>query len=1057
MKIFKTFNGTLCALLLLFPQLVMADWVDVQNDITISTTRPSIDRATREYIVYVTITNSGTTTIPGPFRILVANANLTVSSEDGMSTDDIPFFNVASQEIASGDSIETKVRFVFDRRAISFDATLQNLDPNTATYVEAEGGGAGELLYMGSEFTLTDGDPSYVSINSTDANEPTDDNRVVQLGITFPQAANYELYVRLRVGPDAANDDSFFSPSGFGVNNGWISINSISGFPAPGESGYQPNEPVVGGGSSVTQVWKWVKLAGTVYTVPEGELTQTFRFAGREDGLDIDKFAFAQEGVLFTIEELESGLAGEVVPPPEPFVPQGPPMADGKDKFVGGVCCGRQAVNFTAYWNQVTPENGGKWGSAEPTRDVFNWTELDQAYNMAKDNGYIYKHHVLVWGNQQPSWISALPATEQLEEILEWYNAVNDRYADIDFIEVVNEFDNDPPNSANNGPGYIDALRLFAPETTTELISHYVGLGMDQSAAAAQAARFDWIINAFQMARNIFPATTKLMINEYSVINTGSRTSLMIELVELLDERGLIDAIGFQGHAFSTTGNNQNMLDNIDRLAATGFDLYVTELDIDGPTDLIQLMDYQRLFPMFWNHPAIKGITMWGYLPGHWRENQGAHLAFENGAEKPALVWLKGYVRGVLPLVTAPGNVETSNSVTAGTAVVDLETTTINGSAHPDGETITWSILGGSGAELFAIDANTGEITVSAGLTLSSYNLLVQVQVGEYISTLLDLNITVEGGGVPEPTVITYDFISGLQGWRGDYGTTTVVNHNPAEQAAEIVADWSVTSQNVIGQISETDYTGASIEYTIRVTQAQVDAGMTAQGYVQTGAQGSYARMYGPVVPLTVGVNTFTFNPTDNGNNDITIIERVSLQLNGSLAATPAELDTILLDKVTVTLPFIAPPTTVEYNFLTDAEGWRNDYGTNSVVGYDPAAQAAEIVPDWSANSQNLIKQISQADYAGTSIEYTITVTQAQVDGGLTAQGYVQTGDPAYVRMYGPVEPLVAGINTFSFSPTDSGSGDIAIIERIALQLNGPLTDGTADTILLDNVTITFP
>ncbi|WP_416308437.1 endo-1,4-beta-xylanase [Neptunicella sp. SCSIO 80796] len=1058
MKFFTATKGMFYILITLFSCIANASWTDIQSDIAISMSKPVIDRADRVYVVQITLTNSGETVISGPLRLLIENSTIELINSDGSNDQGIPYINIALPQIAAGNSATASARFALDRKTLTFDTTLQNLDPNAASYVEAEGGGAGNLVFMGSEFNLTDGDPGYVWINSTDANPPTDDNRVIQLEVTFPQAATYELYARLRVGAGAANDDSFFAPDSLGVNNGWVLINSIAGFSAPGESGYQPGEPVVAGGSSVTQAWKWTKLAGITYTVAENALTQTFRFAGREDGLDIDKFAFAQQGVLFTIEQLENGLPGDVIPPPEPFVPEGPPMAEGKDKFVGGVCCGRQAVNFTAYWNQVTPENAGKWGSAEPTRDVFNWTELDQAYNMAKDNGFIYKHHVLVWGNQQPAWISALPAEEQLEEILEWYHAVNDRYADIDFIEVVNEFDNDPPNSANNGPGYIDALRLFDPDTTAELITHYTDLGMDQNAAAAQAARFDWIINAFQMARNIFPSTTQLMINEYSVINTASRTSLMIELVELLDERGLIDAIGFQGHAFSTTGNNQNMLDNIDRLAATGFDLYVTELDIDGPTDLIQLIDYQRLFPMFWNHPAIKGITMWGYLPGHWRENQGAHLAFENGAEKPALVWLKGYVRGVLPLITDPGQVETSSSATVGSTLVNLQTTTINGSAHPDDATITWSILGGSGAELFTIDADTGEITVSGSLTLSSYNLLVQVQVDEYISTLLDLNISVEGGGAPEPTVITYDFISGLQGWRGDYGTPTVVNHNAVEQAAEIVPDWSVNVQNIIGQISETDYTGASVEYSLRITQAQADAGMTAQGYVQTGAQSSYARMYGPVVPLTAGVNTLTFTPTDNGNNDIRIIERVSLQLNGPLAGTAAESDTVLLDKVTVTLPPAgAPPTTVEYNFLTDAEGWRNDYGTNSVVGYDPVAQAAEIVPDWTANSQNLIKQISQTDYAGTSIEYTITVTQAQVDGGLTAQGYVQTGDPNYARMYGPIEPLIAGTNTFSFSPTDNGNGDIAIIERVALQLNGPLTDGTADSILLNNVTITFP
>jgi endo-1,4-beta-xylanase len=52
------------------------------------------------------------------------------------------------------------------------------------------------------------------------------------------------------------------------------------------------------------------------------------------------------------------------------------------------------------------------------------------------------------------------------------------------------------------------------------------------------------------------------------------------------------------------------------------------------------------VFPLFWQHPAIKGITLWGYRPGMWRTGQGANLALDNGAERPALVWLREYVKG---------------------------------------------------------------------------------------------------------------------------------------------------------------------------------------------------------------------------------------------------------------------------------------------------------------------------------------------------------------------------------------------------------------------------
>ena len=51
----------------------------------------------------------------------------------------------------------------------------------------------------------------------------------------------------------------------------------------------------------------------------------------------------------------------------------------------------------------------------------------------------------------------------------------------------------------------------------------------------------------------------------------------------------------------------------------------------------------------------MHGITLWGYRPGHWRTAQGAYIAHDNGAERPALVWLIDYVAqtALRPWITA--------------------------------------------------------------------------------------------------------------------------------------------------------------------------------------------------------------------------------------------------------------------------------------------------------------------------------------------------------------------------------------------------------------------
>jgi hypothetical protein len=83
-------------------------------------------------------------------------------------------------------------------------------------------------------------------------------------------------------------------------------------------------------------------------------------------------------------------------------------------------------------------------------------------------------------------------------------------------------------------------------------------------------------------------------------------------------------------------------------LAATGIPLHLTEVDIDGLDDLSQLTEMQRVMPLFWEHEAVEGITLWGFRYGVWRQEQGAYLVNEDGSERPALIWLKAYINDTL-------------------------------------------------------------------------------------------------------------------------------------------------------------------------------------------------------------------------------------------------------------------------------------------------------------------------------------------------------------------------------------------------------------------------
>ena len=109
---------------------------------------------------------------------------------------------------------------------------------------------------------------------------------------------------------------------------------------------------------------------------------------------------------------------------------------------------------------------------------------------------------------------------------------------------------------------------------------------------------------------------------------------------------------------------------NLDRLAATGLPIHITELDIPGNDDSVQLANYQRIFPVFWEHPAVEGITLWGYHQNtHWRRASGDWLMYANGAQRPALTWLVAYVGNTQPVIPAKQKFKIDEHSPAGTVV----------------------------------------------------------------------------------------------------------------------------------------------------------------------------------------------------------------------------------------------------------------------------------------------------------------------------------------------------------------------------------------------------
>nr|BAF57345.1 putative glycosyl hydrolase family10 [uncultured symbiotic protist of Hodotermopsis sjoestedti] len=287
------------------------------------------------------------------------------------------------------------------------------------------------------------------------------------------------------------------------------------------------------------------------------------------------------------------------------------PLAQGCSKWVGNIIPGSVPSNWDKYWNQVTSENGCKWGTVQSSQSSFNWNECDVAYNHAKTAGIPFKYHTFVWGSQEPGFINSLSGDAAKTAVESLISAAKAKYSP-DFIDVVNE-------------------ALHAPSSIRS------GLGGDGSTG------WDWVVWSFKTARAAF-GSAKLLINDYGIINDASAVTRYLTIINALKSAGYIDGIGIQCHQFNVNDlSAATITSNLNSLAATSLPIYVSELDINGNSEQDQSSIYQRVFPALFEHSGVKGITLWGYISGStWKDGTG--IVESGGQERAAIKWLAEYL-----------------------------------------------------------------------------------------------------------------------------------------------------------------------------------------------------------------------------------------------------------------------------------------------------------------------------------------------------------------------------------------------------------------------------
>ncbi len=245
-------------------------------------------------------------------------------------------------------------------------------------------------------------------------------------------------------------------------------------------------------------------------------------------------------------------------------------------------------------FDEVTPENAMKFDALEPNPGEYTFADGDAIVAFARAHGMVVRGHNLVWYRSLPPWLAngSFSRTQLMAILKDHIMTVVSHYrGKLIAWDVVNEAIADGTDTLRNsiwmqdiGPDYID-----------------------------------W---AFRWAHQADPQV-HLFYNDYGGDGLGAKSNAIYNLVKGLVQRGVpIYGVGLQMHVSITDPpSEQDVIANMQRLAALGLKVQITEMDVEiqgDPRPLAEKLQaqaqvYHDMMAACLAVSACEAFVMWGF------------------------------------------------------------------------------------------------------------------------------------------------------------------------------------------------------------------------------------------------------------------------------------------------------------------------------------------------------------------------------------------------------------------------------------------------------------